>query len=196
MAIAHLVNPRPVDGGLAYEIDASPFDAEPFVGPTRRTWTGFRLVDGGAEYHWRTRADRFLAASRALARGAAVEEVLREEAVADYVSRLWEDFDPSVHEEYEDDPVPESEIAFARWLLPRISWEDLVEYDGPRSAYGAEDDGFLREAARALDLPTWASRRRIAAGGPGTGYDAAFVVIRDGHTLEELAAWARQQEAR
>jgi hypothetical protein len=59
-----------------------------------------------------------------------------------------------------------------------------------RGAHSASTrDGFLHEALSALDHPAWASRRRKAAGGPGSGYDAALLVLDEGHTLEELAAW-------
>jgi hypothetical protein len=193
MATASLSNPQSVEGGTAYEVSADPFDAEPFDGPAGRDWARF-VVNGPdcAEFHWRTRADRVHTAVRALEDGrASIDDVLEDEVVAEYVSGILERFDPE-----EGDDVPQDdEEARAEWVLRGLRWEDLVESDGPRSTYDFEDDAYLHEAAGALELPEWASRESMSAGGPGTGYDAALVVVDEDHSLEDLAAWLRARAA-
>ncbi len=187
MAHASLINPHALDDGLAYEVQTWPFDAEPFPGPDGRSWASFRLADDGAEFEWRTRADRVLDAARALDGGAELKKLLRDREVRAYVERMSDVFDPDAYDE--EDMPPEDRLGFAAWAIRGVTWEDLVEPEGPRSAYGIEDDVFLAEGAAALELPRWARRVRAMGGGPGSAYDAALIVLGTGRALEELATW-------
>jgi hypothetical protein len=181
MASASLVNPIRVEGGTAYQVETWPFDASPFNGPDARDWAGFELLEpGSARYEWRTRADRLLAAIHAVEDGDSPEKLVEDPVVAEYVVRIA-DADPIMR--------GAGVVELAAAILPGLVWRDLVEAGGPWSAYASDDDLFLHEAAAALELPEWARRLRRAAGGPGSGHDAALVVIDDGHTLAELADW-------
>jgi hypothetical protein len=178
MASASLVHPVPVDHGTAYEVETWPFECPPFAGAPSRDWSSFELAGPEeARFEWRTRADRILAAVRALAAGATAESVVADEVVAGYVARVAASV-PGMP------PATPPELAAA--ILPGLSWSDLVDPAGPWSAYRRDDESFLEEAAAALELPDWAGVRRMpAASGGGR---KVVVVLDDGRSLADLAA--------
>jgi hypothetical protein len=59
----------------------------------------------------------------------------------------------------------------------------------PLAFYLDESEEFLHEAARALPLPPWAHRERVSDGGPGSGFDAAFIVLDPPNSLTDLSRW-------
>lgn len=66
----------------------------------------------------------------------------------------------------------------------------MANEDGTFGYYmGDEDDAYLRDAAEALDLPPWARVWLHDEGGPGSGFTAAAIVLQNGKSLEDLAAW-------
>ncbi len=42
-------------------------------------------------------------------------------------------------------------------------------------------------------MPPWAQHEYVMDGGPGSGFDAAFLFLDPGKTLEDLAAWLEAQ---
>jgi hypothetical protein len=190
LATASLTNPIEFDGGTGYEVQTDPFDAEQFSGGARRSWSAFQVSGDEATFEWRTRADHVLEASRAVAAGKSVRAVLRDPVVAAYVSDVADTFAGAGNP---DIPDPDDEAAFARWVLGIVTWEDLLETEGSFSAYRYDDDTYLRDAAAALELPRWASAESASAGGPGSGYDAAYIVLQGGRTLDDLALWLSER---
>jgi hypothetical protein len=51
-------------------------------------------------------------------------------------------------------------------------------------------------AAEALDLPLWASVTSRSAGGPGTGFTEAIIVLKKGRTFHELVEWFMKRAAK
>jgi hypothetical protein len=52
-----------------------------------------------------------------------------------------------------------------------------------------DGDAYLGDAAEALNLPPWARVWLHDEGGPGSGFTAAAIVLQDGKSLVDLAAW-------
>ncbi len=195
MATAHLINGETDDTGTRYEVDTWPAGEPPFEGPADRAWSDFRLSDDGdASFEWRTPNDRIAAISRAYVEG----RVTLAEAVGDAMVQTWlrwREYElnealSALDEEPEDLDAEEFHDLALRTLGATL--------DNAPCSYGyyLEDaDGFLHDALRALPLPDWARADRKASGGPGSGFDAAFLWLAPGKTLRDLEAWLAAREA-
>ncbi len=189
MAIATLINPMEVeDGGTAWTIDTYPFDAAPFAGPAERHWDGFRVVDDGAEFHWRTGADRVRHCAERVKAG----EWLPARALEDPAVQRWLDANAAELADllFEEDPSAEDldDDELNKRLLTEFG-SGVSNEEGAFGYHMRDDDAYLRDAAEALELPPWARVWLHDEGGPGTGFTAAAIVLDDGKSLGDLAAW-------
>jgi protein-tyrosine phosphatase len=196
MANAELINPRAVEGGTAYTVSTSPFDAAPFSGPDHRDWDAFRLTGDGATFEWRTGADHVRRIAERVARGEwtfararrdpFVERWLDGDRLADFVDAASDD-DPSLAD------MPDAKLARRTF----VEVGPFVENDiGLYGYYAEDDDSCLRDAASALDLPAWAHVQTFLDGGPGSGFENAAIVLEDGKDLRDLAAWLEERVRR
>lgn len=188
MAIATLINPTDVQGGTAWTIDTYPFEAAPFAGPPERDWDEFRVVDDGAEFHWRTGADRVRQSAERVKAG----EWTPAKALEDTFVQRWLDDNASELADllFEEDPSAEGldDAELNERLLTEFG-TGVSNTEGAFGFYMQDDDAYLRDAAEALELPPWARVWLHDDGGPGSGFTAAAIVIEDGKSLGDLAAW-------
>ncbi len=188
MAIARLINPTDVEGGTAWTIDTYPFDAEPFAGPHDRNWDAFQVVDDGAEFHWRTGADRVRhCAERVKAGEWTAAQALKDSAVQNWLFANGSELADLL---FEEDPSAEDleEDELNQRLLTDFGIT-VANEDGTFGYYMQDSDTYLSDAAEALDLPPWARVWLHDEGGPGSGFTAAAIVLHDGKSLDDLAAW-------
>jgi hypothetical protein len=192
MAIARLINPKPVPGGTAWTVDVELGHA--FAGPPDRDWDSFRAEDAEAEYRWRTGADKVRQCAERVAAGeCSVESALGEEAVEEWLDANWSELVELLEEDSSAEAQHDDEELKGRILVelgPRVS--DIG--DGPLSYYLEDSDFYLRDAAWTLDLPPWARVWLHDAGGMGSGYTAAEIVIAEGKELQDLAAWLAERK--
>jgi hypothetical protein len=197
MAIARLINPTSARGATIYEVDTWPFEDRRFHGPDTRDWADFVLTADGAEFEWRTGADKVREAAEKVVAGTwTVQHAKQQEpAVADWLERrgrvhwdLLKDEDPGLADPTSREEVEELE----RRVLVCVGLY-LDNESGGLGYYEEDDDSYLDDAARALDLPSWAHVANTEEGGPGSGYMAAAIVLTDGRDLEDLAEWLAAQ---
>ncbi len=186
MAIARLINPKTVRGGTAWTVDVE-FDGTAFAGPADRDWDAFRLDLGDPEYRWRTGADKVRECARRVASGEwSVDRALREEAVQEWLDAVGSDLFELLEEHSSDEATNGDD---GGRLLVELGPSVSDVGDGPLSYYPEDCDSYLRDAAWALDLPPWARVWLHDAGGVGSGYTAAEIVLAEGKGLQDLAAW-------
>lgn len=201
MATARLINPTEMEGYTAWAIDTWPFGAGRFAGPDGRDWDAFRLTTDGAEFEWRTGADHVRRAAERLVRG----ELTYEQAASDPFVEQWLEGDrlAQIEESMEDEEPELAKLAdlpaveIARRLF--MEYGPIVEDEKEPSIFGyylEDDDSYLEDAARSLDLPPWARVATYADGGPGSGFENAAIVIDEGKDLGDLASWLAERVAR
>jgi protein-tyrosine phosphatase len=185
---ARLHTPRDVAGGTAWTIEADSRGEGLFRGPDDCDWASFRLEgEDEATFEWRTGADHVRRiAERLVRRRTTFGRAVRDPFVARWLTeeRL---------EAFED---VDGEDERARRLLTEIG-PRVRNVDGLDGFYGEDDyEDQAADATAALDLPAWAELDSESAGGPGTGYTETLLVLRDGRTLRDLAAWLEARERR
>lgn len=187
MATARLINGCEIKGGNAYEVDTYPVGVPPFARAEGRNWDRFELLPGaGATFEWRTGSDRVRAVAQQLVAGRiTADEALHDGYVGEWLERNFENLCAILAEERPDLaglPYPDAAAVLLIEFGPGLS-NDAGSY------YLEDGDEYLHDALAALDLPSWAKASRASSGGPGSGFDAAVLVLKGERTLEDLAAW-------
>lgn len=191
LAASH--DPGSIDttGKTVWWVSADINQQPPFSGNVGRTWSNFQCADGEAMYEWKSRDDVIRETGRAFAEGRiSLEQATSVDEVRDWLETHCDRIDSYLEEEGQADDLPENDrlsIALAE-LATKVpgEWNRL-------SAYHEEDDRQLEDAARALDLPSWAKVLTGEEGGVGASYLQAFIVMDEGRTLVDLAAWLASQ---
>lgn len=189
MARAHLI-PTGYQGKTAYELEANPWERKAYPGPPNRDWHEPEIQGGELAFYWRSGSDQVLEAAAALTAGQlSLEAALGKPAVIDYVQRRFEDYLESL-EDSDEEEAPREFPQFADRLLEPASLEDdIYEKEFPCGYYHWENDVHLRDARQTLEVPPWAHWHTVMAGGPGSGYDAQFLILDPPYTLKDLYDW-------
>lgn len=171
-------------GSRWFFVQSWPFTAEPFDGPPQRDWHRFVVIDEHkAEFAWRSTADRI----RDIAQQVDSGELGLDAALADHEFGEYMDRQVELWSEADEEPAELDRIIAA--IVDEIV-TDLADpaSESPIGYYCTDGDLHLQHAAEALGaLPPWARRRYVDAGGPGTGYEAAVLVLDAGYGLHDLA---------
>lgn len=167
-----------------FHVQSWPFNADPFQGPPERDWDGFAVLDDyKAEFAWRSVADRICDIAQKVVSG----ELPLDAALGD--CEFGEYIDSQVELRSDADETPHELEGIVAAIIDEIV-NGLVDpaSESPVGYYSMDGDCHLRHAAEALlPLPKWAVLHFIDCGGPGTGYEAAVVVLDAGYDLEDLA---------
>jgi hypothetical protein len=79
-------------------------------------------------------------------------------------------------------------------MLLRVG-QDQTNAAVPFGYYLEDDNACVRRRVRSR-TSRWAEREMWSAGGPGSGYEAMSIVLAQGKTLDDLAAWMERRTAR
>jgi hypothetical protein len=179
---------EPLEGveGKCYRVEANPFDAEPYRGPADRDWDDFDFSEDGGSFAYRSAPDRIREIAQAVvARKRRLAKALEDPVFGLWYGKLEDKYDMTVR----DDRDTVREI-LADIAAGKIS---AADQEKPWSYYLFESEEFLHEPLELLPLPPWAKHEYVMDGGPGSGFDAAFLVLDPGKTLADLAAWLEEQ---
>lgn len=178
--------------GTLFEVQTSPFDADPFPGPRGQDWARFEIVgEDVASFEWRTGRERLLAVLDALSAGTlACASAMTDPLVREYVDRV----EAALAEEVPDEILESNRVG--DWILSEAleRRDEVIANEGPFSFYQFDDDAYFHDAAKALPLPPWASYRAMESGSMGSGYRCAMIVLEPGRRLAELGEWLRAME--
>lgn len=194
MASARLWIPHEPSGlevgtGTAWWVEANVWNSEPFTGPPGRNWDKFEGTEDGATFEWRSRDDVVREAGVALAEGRiSLDRAFAEHAVAEWYDLHSDRIDRYLEEEGHDPATSEEEH---RSLALREIAPQVPGADDAWSAYYDGDDRYIEEAARALELPSWARVATGEEGGMGSSYLQAFVVMGEEKSPRDLGEWLR-----
>lgn len=180
----------------------SPVDAARLL-PGRR-WGSPRMEDDTFYFDYRSIGDdimSFVAAGSS--KGLKLGRSSARHRVASWLSNAVDELASLDDSEDEDDRVVGGRHAPESRVLGEVRADASCIFDAGSQfhAHGQDcpEEGMEEEfatAAEALDLPRWASATSCSAGGPGSGFTQAIIVLKKGRTFDELAAWLLRRAAR
>jgi hypothetical protein len=203
MAVAYITDYiRKFEGDrIGYMIRVLPSDLkEPFLGPSDRRWAGIQRAEEGNDaggiyrFSFRSRIDEIRdTASNVDTTEAAAAAMVADPELGEYIDGVV-----SALRECEDEEIAGvGDDAAAACVFARIAAGEIdpAETDGGSFSYYPDDsDAPLQEAAKALDLPPWAHVKIAGEGGPGTGFDAPYIVLQKERDVHDLARWLTKAE--